>query len=428
MKFKNLLAQSLVWRSVYYISLLLLNVVISRHLQAAGSGELFYLTNLFAFLHLLFSLTIENALTYFGASDRISAAALFWFTLAWCLLMGLSLYLLRWLYLAGFPFFRDYFFYAITYIIGLTLANCMSALFYVKRNFYLPSLFSSALNVLLCLIIILKGQALDAIIGRLYFWLFLSHGLLLVIAYTGNYREVWKPQFPSGKDIQKLISFSLMALAANVIFFLVYRIDYWFVKNSPVCNSADLGNYIQASKLGQMLLIIPQIIASVIFPQTASGVDRELVNNTVTIISRLMSQGFLLLLLILLIIGRWLFPFVFGESFALMYWPMVLLIPGIFSLSVLSLLSAYFSGKGKMRVNIGGALLSLIVVATGDYFFIPVYGIVAAALVSTIGYSAGMLYSLYCFYKDYRINLSGFFRWRITDYRWLLEVVYKKEK
>ena len=63
----------------------------------------------------------------------------------------------------------------------------------------------------------------------------------------------------------------LTALAANVVFFLVYKVDYMFVNYSPVCTAADLGNYIQVSKLGQMMLIIPQIIASVVFPRTASG-------------------------------------------------------------------------------------------------------------------------------------------------------------
>ena len=76
-------------------------------------------------------------------------------------------------------------------------------------------------------------------------------------------------------------------MAANIVFFLVYRVDYLFVNASPVCTAADLGNYIQVSKLGQLLLIIPQIIASVIFPRTASGIERKELNNTLMIMARL---------------------------------------------------------------------------------------------------------------------------------------------
>jgi len=176
-----------------------------------------------------------------------------------------------------------------------------------------------------------------------------------------------------------------------------------------------------------MLLLVPQIIASVIFPQTASGFERETVNNTIIVISRLFSQCFLIILMVSLLTGKWIFPFVFGDSFVEMYWPFIFLLPGIFSLSVLTMLSAYFSGKGKISVNITGAFFSLILVAIGNYFFIPVYGINAAAIISTIGYSAGMLYSMYCFYKDYKINFAEFFKWRLTDYSWLKDILYKKK-
>jgi len=426
MKFKNLLAQSLAWRSVYYISLLILNIIISRHLMADGAGRLFYLTNLIAFIQLFLGLTLENSLTYFGASGKITSAALFWFSLCWCVLIGIILFLLTFLSAARYSFFKDSFFYAFTYIIGLTLANFMSAMFYVKKNFFLPSILSSLLNLALGALIIMSGNALDEKIIQLYFGLFISHGLLTTVAYTFYDKKVYSISLPSYQDTKNLLRFALLSLTANIVFFLVYRIDYWFVKNSPVCTAVDLGNYIQASKLGQMLLIVPQIIASVIFPQTASGFERETVNNTITIISRLFSQCFLLLLIISLFVGKWFFPFVFGYSFTEMYWPFIFLLPGIFSLSVLTLLSAYFSGKGKIKVNIAGAFFSLLLVAVGNYFFIPVYGINAAAIISTVGYSAGMLYSMYCFYKDYKVNFAGFFKWRLTDYYWLMDALKKK--
>lgn len=296
----------------------------------------------------------------------------------------------------------------------------------MQRNFYLPSILSSLLNLILFFAIILSGKALDVYIGSLFFWLFFANGVLLMVAYAFYNKDVFSIRLPSFDNIQKMLRFSALTLTANIVFFLVYRIDYLFVKYSAVCSSADLGNYIQASKLGQMLLLVPQVLASVIFPQTASGADRAMVNNTLTIISRLFSQGFLLLLLLLLVVGKWFLPFVFGNTFNKMYWAFVLLLPGIFSLSVLALLSAYFSGKGKVKVNITGAFISLVIVTTGDYFLIPLYGINAAAAMSTIAYSAGMFYSLYCFYKDYSISFSGFFKWRRTDYQWLIEAINKK--
>ncbi|HRI22765.1 MAG TPA: polysaccharide biosynthesis C-terminal domain-containing protein, partial [Panacibacter sp.] len=217
-----------------------------------------------------------------------------------------------------------------------------------------------------------------------------------------------------------------LALMANIIFFLVYRIDYLFVNASPVCTAADLGNYIQVSKLGQMLLIFPQIIASVIFPRSASGIDRKELNTSLMIIARLFSQLYLVIMIVIVVCGKFLFTGLFGETFNKMQLPFIILVPGIFSLSVLSLLSAYFSGKGKVSVNVTGAVVALLFVIAGDYFFVPLYGIVAAAIISTLGYTINLGYSLYIFYKDYHINVFGFFRWRKDDYRWLISLLKKK--
>ena len=142
---------------------------------------------------------------------------------------------------------------------------------------------------------------------------------------------------------------------------------------ATVCTAADLGNYIQVSKLGQMLLIIPQIIGSVIFPRTASGFDRKELNASLMIIARLFSQLYLIILVVIVFAGHWLFTWLFGETFNEMQLPFIILIPGIFCLSVVNLLSAYFAGKGKVGVNVKSALLGLFVVVVLDYFFVPVY-------------------------------------------------------
>ena len=115
-----------------------------------------------------------------------------------------------------------------------------------------------------------------------------------------------------------------------------------------------------------------------------------------------------------------------GATFDAMKLPFIILIPGIFSLSVLTLLAAYFSGKGKVKVNIQGTIIALVVVVVGDYLFVPRYGIIAAAAVSTVGYTVNLGYELYVFYKDYDINLFDFFRWRKEDYRWIKELLFKK--
>ncbi len=432
MKLQKLLVQGLLWRGLYFVSVMLVNVVLSRYLQASATGWVFYISNIFGFIQLLLGCCLDAGITFFASGQIIAHRKLVWFASLWS--FGVTIVS----FAGGYIFFHlndsfadadqhQYFFFGICYITGFTLTNTATVLFYTKNNFYLPNIILIILN--LALIIIIPKTivaASDAYAGKIlytYFFFFLLQGILLMLSFATKYKAVNKFDFPSSIETKNLIRFSLIALAANVIFYLEYRIDYWFVHRSPVCTDGDLGNYIQVSKLGQMMLVLPQIIASVVYPQSASGINRKELNKTVMIISRLFSQLFLIIFVVIFFTGHWFFITVFGETFNKMQVPFLIIIPGIFSLSVLSLLSAYFSGKGNLGVNVRGAAIALIVMMAGNYFLVPMYGIIAAAAVSTCCYSLNAAYSLRQFYKDYDVNLFDFFKWRRSDYSWLLSLL-----
>jgi len=427
--------QSLLWRGLYFITVLLLNIFLSRYLQAANTGFVYYLSNIFSFTLIIFSVSLESGITYFASGKIIDPKKLIWFTVAWSFAVAILALAAVYIYLfftPGIPAISDsqFYFFSTCYIAGLFLTNCGTALFYAKNNFILPNFLLIFWNIVLIIIIPKFGVAKDLSqagnILQLYFLIFLLQGLSVCIAWLVKEKNITAVSLPTAIEIKKIFKYSAVVVTGNIIFFLVYRIDYLFVNASPVCTAADLGNYIQVSKLGQMLLIIPQIIASVIFPRSASGINRKELNSSLMTIARLFSQLYLLIIIITVVGGTWLFTGMFGETFNKMQWPFIILMPGIFSLSVLAMLSAYFSGKGNLRVNLTGAALALLVVIIGDYFFVPLYGILAAAAISTLGYTVNLGYSLYIFYKDYDINFFDFFRWRKSDYRWLRSLTIKK--
>lgn len=134
-------------------------------------------------------------------------------------------------------------------------------------------------------------------------------------------------------------------------------------------------------------------------------------------LSRTVFWLYVLACLLLVIMGKWLFPFIFGKDFVEMYQPFVLLIPGILSLSGLFTLTAYYAGKNRMKVNIIGSFLALVVIIVGDSIFIPAYGINAAALMSSIGYIVYQLYVLIIFNKEYHMQMREFFIFKIADWK-----------
>ncbi len=435
MNFKISLQQGMIWRSLYFISLLLVNVFFSRYLQAATIGWVFYLTNIFSFVQLLASLSLESGITFFAASGKINANHLFWVSAVWSIIIGLISSFCLYFYLHYFGELDPtaglkYFYFSFCYITGLLLTNYATVLFYAKGIFKLPNVLMVCLNIsLLFIIIYLFSSSADAIdiVLNIYFFYFLLQGFILFFAYLLQNKSWREFGWTSKLETKKILRFSVIALMANTIFFLVYRIDYWFVHKSPVCTDADLGNYIQVSKIGQMLLIVPQIIASVVYPGTASGQGREQFHAGIMIIARLLSRLFLIALIISVLFGNFIFITVFGETFDRMWLPFIILIPGIFSLSVLTMLSSYFAGKGNLRVNVIGATIALAIVIVGDYFLVPVYGIVAAASVSTIAYMANLAFSLRQFKMDYHISIAHFFIWQKSDFGWLKKFISKEK-
>jgi len=413
---KNILG-SLIWRGAYFATVFVLNIVIARYFKAAGSGWIYYVTSYFSFIILLVSFCLESGMTFFAASNTIGRGRLSLFAFSWSIVVSLLVATVLLLFSTerGSMISKNEFaVLAGMYTCGVLLTTYYSSLFYASQDFELPNVLLTGVNLVLLLVAGLiiwldHGGEAQRHFLQLYFFSFLLQGLLLAVVYIVRNKLFGIGGFLTGHELQMLLRYSLFAFFSNIVFFLLYRVDYWFVKNyCTVCQPADLGAYIQASKLGQLFLVLPAMIANVLFPATAGG-SRSVVNSLLPVLCRVFLCVYIIILLPIIAIGGWLFPFVFGDSFNGMYLPFVLLIPGVLSLSCLAFVSAYFAGKDKVRVNLVGSLLALIVVLGGDILFIPRYGIQGAAAVSSLAYITCYLYSLFRFKADYGKGLRHFF-------------------
>jgi O-antigen/teichoic acid export membrane protein len=432
MGLKKLLTQSIIWRCFYFLSVLLVNVSLARYLQAAGTGNLYFITVIFSFVQGVLSLSGESGLIYFASGNKIERNKLMTVSVLWSFIAGIisigivGLYFLFNKTQASFQI-QWYCAFAFFYVCGQTLTNFSVGIYYTRENYFLPNLLLAFVNLVFVALITFNNTKPNTgsvqWITCFYFSTFFAGGILVYLSYIFQYKKEGQMGFPERSNFIQLLRYCLTALGANIIFFLVYKIDYLFVYYSPVCTPADLGNYIQASKMGQLLLLIPQIIASVVFPRTASGVDATSISNAIMIIARMFSQLFLLMFIVVALIGSEIFTLVFGSSFNEMEIPMLILIPGIFSLSILVLLSAYFAGKGQVKINLYAAVVGLIIMIAGDFILVPRYGIIAAAAVSTASYMANVGYSMWHFHKNYSIHWSEFFKWKKTDYNTLFSLL-----
>jgi O-antigen/teichoic acid export membrane protein len=421
MGFSKLIYHSFKWRIIYYFTFFLLNIFIARYYQASVSGWFNFVINYFALFILVTGFSLDSAIGYFVSKEKVAPGNISMFILCWSVVAGL----------AGIPaaiIVADelnvqsaaLIAAAIIYIAGFVLSILNQAVFYAKHNFKFPNLIPIVINILLLLILLfsyLLNYNIDIIFFlHLYAILFLIQGFILWLRLNKLFKIIFKIDLVL---IKMFFKYSLLVFIGNFIFFLVYRIDYWFV--NKYCSDLLLGNYIQVSKIGQAFMIIPASIASVIF---VASKDVNIIPK-ITFLTRALFTGFVLILGVLVLSGNWLFTLVFGNSFDQMYNSFLFLVPGILCLAIVTLYGAYFASVNLVKFNLIGAIIVLIIIIIGNYYLVPVYDIRGAALVSSIGYFFYMAFQIFIFKKLNNITLTELFVLKKEDFFFIKNMLIK---
>jgi len=343
-------------------------------------------------------------MTYFSSKEEINKKELAAISLLWSITAaGLaSLVLVFFLKNVLLPIPGNNPVYSFLFISGTLFITYFSGLFFAQRQFSYPHLIPAIVNILVTifyawlLIADRKDEVQLAII--IYFGGFMTSGILLGALYYQKYNVPFLLQFPTSHTIKKLLQYSAIALLANVVSFLAYRIDYWILKSlSPkFVSHGGLGNYIQVGKLVQLFLFAPTVVAAIAFPISAAAVDPNFKHTLKRTTWRvLFLNGFACFALV--VMGKWLFTFLYGDSFSQMYECFLYSIPAILSISITRILASYFAGTNRIRYNLIGGLIALVSVATLNFLLIPKMGINGAALADSIGYMLLMIFLLTLF-------------------------------
>jgi O-antigen/teichoic acid export membrane protein len=407
MKLKAYLLSGFLAKVGFTLTLFLVNMLIARVMGAADSGAFFYTVNNLSIIVLLASLSLESGLSYHLSKKNISEQEAASLSVAWS--FGFSLLTaIAVLFIPGVFSVRsgNNFWFAFLFIAGNLLTGFFSGLFYAKKEFAVPLLVPSVANLLViiyCGWVLFSAAWLDSgLLLWIYFLSYLFAGLLLAILFISRYPG-FLSQLSFAKTFNTVKKYSGIAFTANLIAFLVYRVDYWILEyhNPASVSGSALGNYIQVAKLVQLFLFAPTVIATVIFPLTASKDEAGTPGDIKKILVRL-SMINLVFILIAVVAGSWLFPTVYGKGFDLMYSCFLYLIPGILAITLVRVLASYFAGLNKMSYNITGGMIALVLIVTLNFLLIPKMGINGAALADSIGYAAYLLFLYYQFRKTSR--------------------------
>jgi O-antigen/teichoic acid export membrane protein len=210
-----------------------------------------------------------------------------------------------------------------------------------------------------------------------------------------------------------------VAMAASVI---IIRADLLIVNYFR--GSVESGVYAVSTQVGTLLMLIPGVISTVLFPRVS-----EVHAASADITCRVTRHAALLMLIVCIgaIPFALLLPVLYGPAFVDVPFQVFILLPGVYLLGLETVQVQYFNSLGLPRAVPIFWLATMTLTLTLDLIFVPVFGAYAAAAVSSISYA--LMFVLIAFYFRVKTGkrFSESFLIGSAEFRGLLKMTSRAE-
>ena len=425
MRIKHALFHNTGWKIIAMLFNFLNNIIIVRMLGVEASANFFYIVALLTFISTVLRLGLENGIIYFLSKKPERAKAI-----AMLLLIVMAIQSI--ITILCLPYFDEKLFgysflWCVLFVITNVLVYYVSAFYQVKKMY--KSLNVSGCIMVLCQTLLLYYLYKFSNVSSDNLFLKSKNNTVFIISSVTIliqmlflcffFYKIHKADFHISlkeKNIEKSIfRFSIMNFGITVLFFLILRADLYFVEK--YCSKTVFGNYVQATKIGQMLLIFPGLIAGVIFPYTINAA--EAVASKVAMLCRLLTVVFFAGFIIFLLTGSVLFTWLLGKDFYLIYSIFNTYFLGVYFLSLNLLFVAYFEGINNQKIIFITFALIFLIIVVADYFLVSIYGYFAASVIFSVANFIGVIILLKAFIIKTRIKINEILLFRLADLKLL---------
>ena len=192
-------------------------------------------------------------------------------------------------------------------------------------------------------------------------------------------RPRWRPDLSLFKGT---IAYGMKFYISIIAGVIIIRADLLIVNHFR--GEAEAGVYAVASQVAALLMLLPAVIALLLFPRVASDPDPR-----GEFALRVTRNASFLMLLICVAAGAasFLLPLVYGARFADSTIQLLILLPGVYLISIESVLVQHFTGTGLPPAIPVFWLVTVAVSLTLNFALVPRFGARAAAVTSTVSYA-----------------------------------------
>jgi O-antigen/teichoic acid export membrane protein len=204
--------------------------------------------------------------------------------------------------------------------------------------------------------------------------------VLLVLAGPKLLRTKWRPDMAL---LRRMISYGLKFHVSILAGVIIIRADLLVVNHFS--GAAEAGVYSVASQFGLLLMLLPGVIATLLFPRITAEQDAG--GNTTCSVTRY--TAFIMLLCCIGAIPlSLLFPLIYGPEFSDSTGLLMILLPGVYLMGLESVLVQHFNALGLPRAIPLYWIVTLVLNLVLVFSLVPKLGAQGAAIASSISYAA----------------------------------------
>ncbi len=400
MRFSTQVAWTFATRLLMIFNSVAAGIIVARWLGADGVGQLAVINVAVATIVQLGSFGLPSSNTYFIAQDqahfRAAAVNSLIFALGVGALLALGLSAVASLRPDWFGFVPPELIHVaavsipfqLIALIGLNILLALGKL----REFNLLDLASQSfvlVNAVLVLLILKQGLATLVTLNTAANILVSAVVILvLLISARSLLQSRWRADMPL---LRRMIGYGIKFHISILAGAIIIRADLLVVNHFR--GATEAGVYSVASQFALLLMLLPGVIATLLFPRVTSEQDAR--GETTCQVSRYTTLIMFLCCLAAVPFSLAL-PLIYGRAFSDATRLLLILLPGVYLMGLESVLVQHFNALGLPRAIplywIATLVLNLVLV----FALVPRYGAQGAAIASSISYA--MIFALVAFH------------------------------
>jgi O-antigen/teichoic acid export membrane protein len=279
---------------------------------------------------------------------------------------------------------------------SFVLVNALVALILLRKDLWILVSFNTAvsiaLGVLIIVLVALYGSRLKGAVARPTGKVSeFREGQLFPSGYgpePNDRHDNWRPDlWLLGRMLRYGLKFHFSILAGA----LMFRADLLVVNHFQ--GPADAGVYSVATQFAMMLMLLPGVIATLLFPRVTAEQDAS--GQTTALVTR--HTAFVMVLICFASVPvSFILPAVYGPAFTDATVQLLILLPGVFLIGLESVLVQHFNAIGLPPAIPLFWLLTLAVNLALVFALVPSLGARGAAVASSLSYL--LIFVLVCIY------------------------------